>query len=844
MPDYFRQKKFYCIIFILISNLSLVSAQTKNIRGVVLNEFTKEPIPFASIYFKKANYGVVSDSIGTFSIRKSIITSDSLIIKYVGYDELKRLVSSFPDTIIYSLYIKESAPTEGVVVKTKFNKGLRWWRNFQLHKAQNNPYRFENYQYELYNKLELDINNINKKTIDNYKALKAFSFLLNNIDSLSEAKPFLPVFLTESLSDYYYSNNPYKVREEIKAAATNGIKNESLMQFMGGINQKINLYQDYVKVFDKEFISPLANFADKYYNFKGADTQYIREEKYFHLLFSPKQEGTNTFSGDCWIHSKTWAIQKINATISPNANINFVNRLSLVQEFSLINDSTWMFSKDKFIADVLPFKKNKFSFLGRKTTTYKDVIINNSSIQNVLSRNKLKEEVVMNENAKQNSKAFWEQKRHESLNSNEVKVYKMIDTLKQMPLFKTYTNRLLFLTDGHKQFGLIEIGPWFKWFSSNQLERKRIRFDIGTTPKFSKHLRIYGYLAYGFGDERLKEKLAFTYKIPKHASWSIASAYSNDLDNGRIRFNENDESTIDNLFSRFIRRKGITQKFINIEAVKFSVKKEWENNLTTQLGINRSIFNTFAPLPSSRLFANNNIVNTDFGLHIHYAPGEKKITGKRKSFTIKGHLPITDINYSFAVPDVFKSEYKYQKLTTVISQSFRIPRWGTVDYMTYGGRIVGDNIPFMLLEVHPGNEVYYYSKHSFNLMNRFEYVSDFYGGINIEHHFDKKLFNLIPFLRKTKMRQFWNVKTVWGDISPKNRLFNRLEFGSYRLKTLRGKPYTEIGTGIDNIFNCFRVDLVWRLASEPNRNTIPPPTGLIQNNIQNFGVFGSFRLQF
>ena len=101
-------------------------------------------------------------------------------------------------------------------------------------------------------------------------------------------------------------------------------------------------------------------------------------------------------------------------------------------------------------------------------------------------------------------------------------------------------------------------------------------------------------------------------------------------------------------------------------------------------------------------------------------------------------------------------------------------------------------------------------------MNRFEYISDFYGGFNIEHNFEKKLFNLIPFMRKTKMRQFWNVKTVWGDLSRDNRIFNRLEFGTYRLKILRGKPYTEIGTGIDNIFKFFRIDFEVVVSSRSN----------------------------
>jgi hypothetical protein len=386
---------------------------------------------------------------------------------------------------------------------------------------------------------------------------------------------------------------------------------------------------------------------------------------------------------------------------------------------------------------------------------------------------------------------------------------------------------------------MIEIGPWFKWFSANKLERNRIRFDLGTTDKFSKHLRLFGYLAYGVKDNRFKGRIAFNYKLNKHESWSVLGSYTNDLDNGRIRFKHDDEASIDNFFSNFIRRQGITQKFLRLESYKLAITKAWENNISAKLSINRSDFDPYSPLPSRRIFAVNKIINTEIGLTLRYAPDEKKIIGRRRDMTLRGKLPIIEIGFAQAATGIFGSEYRYSKYSASINQNIRIPRWGNIDYMAYGGRIDGSRIPFMLLEIHPGNEVFYYNKNSFNLMNRFEYISDFYGGFNIEHNFEKKLFNLIPFMRKTKMRQFWNVKTVWGDLSKNNKAFNRLEFGTYRLKILRGKPYTEIGTGIDNIFKFFRIDLVWRL--DPNFTV--PPASTLANNVKYFGIFGSFRLK-
>ena len=95
-------------------------------------------------------------------------------------------------------------------------------------------------------------------------------------------------------------------------------------------------------------------------------------------------------------------------------------------------------------------------------------------------------------------------------------------------------------------------------------------------------------------------------------------------------------------------------------------------------------------------------------------------------------------------------------------------------------------------------------------------------------------------MRKTKIRQFYNIKTVYGDLSKENRRFNRSEFGGYHLRSFRGNYYTEVGTGFDNIFKFFRIDAVWRFAPP-----IVAANGLVLNSTkQSFGIFGSFRLQF
>jgi hypothetical protein len=138
----------------------------------------------------------------------------------------------------------------------------------------------------------------------------------------------------------------------------------------------------------------------------------------------------------------------------------------------------------------------------------------------------------------------------------------------------------------------------------------------------------------------------------------------------------------------------------------------------------------------------------------------------------------------------------------------------------------------MLLNIAPGNEIYYYNKYAFNLMNRFEYIFDRYTGLNIEHNIGSGIFRILPQKRYLKLRQFWNAKMMWGSINAENSALNIRQH--FPFTSLNGKTYLELGTGVDNILRFFRVDLVWRVAPQP----------LPVEGYKRFGVFGSFRFSF
>ncbi|MBS1634182.1 MAG: carboxypeptidase-like regulatory domain-containing protein, partial [Bacteroidetes bacterium] len=230
-------------VFCIIINCS-VSGQAKIISGVIKDSHSEEPVPFASILFKNTKIGKLSDSAGSFTFHFDKLPSDTLLVTCVGYQPLLYVIHKFKDSLLANILMERGTFNEDVVIRIKVNKGLLLWRKIIKHKDRNDRYRYQNFSYELYNKLELDIKNLNFDKLSKFKPLRPVGNLIRSNVDTSEGLQYLPTYLTEVLSDYYYQKKPEKFREVIKAANTNGVKNESIVKLLGGMEQNIDVYKN------------------------------------------------------------------------------------------------------------------------------------------------------------------------------------------------------------------------------------------------------------------------------------------------------------------------------------------------------------------------------------------------------------------------------------------------------------------------------------------------------------------------------------------------------------------------------------------------------------------------
>ncbi|GAC1421276.1 MAG: DUF5686 family protein [Flavisolibacter sp.] len=809
------------------------NAQTKVILGKIKDQHSGEPVPFASVRFRGSFMGKQADSSGGFYFGLSRWQKDTLEITSVGYRDYYYALNPSMlqgDTLVISANMIPGKFTTEVVIRKKINRGLIMWRRIVAHKKFNDRYRFSNFSYELYNKLELDLKNINKDRLSKKKLLKPFNFVLNNIDT-ADGVSFLPAYLTEAISNYYYQKAPLKRREVFKAVKTIGVENESVSRLLGGMDQNVDFYSNFIPVFNKQFVSPISDNGDGYYNYKVADTQYVAGKRLIHFLFTPKRKGQNTFAGDCWVHDSTFAIQKMNLRLDKDANVNFVDRLSLIQEYQLINDSIWFLSKDKFVVDMSPLGKNSISFIGRKTTTYRQVVINDSSVVVQLAKNKKMEETLLPVDASSQTDSYWSVARHEELSHTEKGIYKMIDTLLNTPAFKAYTKAINFIGTGYLSVGNFLLGPWQNWIYLNSVEGLRTRFDLGTNHNFSKRVIFHGYLAYGTRDQKFKEEFDAMYLFTKKPRTYIYGEFGKDFDYAQ---NYLGEISSDNIFALAIRKSNVPIKYIKLKQQKLELFHEWGSGLSVLLSSHHKQYDPIKNLPGKPYFATNNgeaLNSFETSIRLRFAYLEKFLENTFYRTSLGSDYPIIEIKYTKGIPGVFRSAYDYNKLNAGVSNFTKIPPFGTLYFNLFAGKTFG-TIPYPFLDVAPGNEIYYYNSYAFNLMNKYQYIHDHYLGFNIEHNFGNGLFRFISLTRKLKFRQFWTAKALWGGLSDKN--YNLNIASGLPFESLNGNTYLELGTGIDNIFKVLRLDFVFK----------PLPKNKSPLNDQRFGLFGSFRFSF
>jgi hypothetical protein len=493
---------FFFSFIILFTSALHSQGQVTRVNGRVYDPLTNEPIPFASVLFIGTSVGKNTDMDGKFSLETMDVV-DSIRISFIGYLSTTMHVQRHKTQEINIALRANKFDLPEVLIKAGENPALIILKKIIENKPKNDRSELQAFQYESYNKLEFDINNITDK-FKRKRIFKPFQFIFDNMDSsVSNQTPYLPVFLTETVSDVYFRSDPTLRKEVIKASKIAGVENETVSQYLGDLYSNINIYDNYIYLFQKGFVSPIAGLSTLYYKYSLMDSAFIGNNWCYKITFHPRRKQELTFNGEMWVSDSSFAIRRINMRIASDANINYVEDLALVHEYEYINHEHWMLSKEVLVVNLAPTEtksKQTTGFIGRKTTYYSKFLLNQPKDAAFFKGS----EVDLLESAKKQTMAYWDSTRGERLTKNERAIYAMIDTIKTIPAYKRWADLVKIYATGYKGVGLVEIGPVYTFVSSISVEGIRLSFGGQTSNKFSEWLVLDGYGAYGTKDQRFK----------------------------------------------------------------------------------------------------------------------------------------------------------------------------------------------------------------------------------------------------------------------------------------------------------------------------------------------------
>jgi len=793
------------LLFFAFVSITAFSQQTI-VKGKVIELANGQGMPYAKVRFQNSKIGTLTDSLGNFFI-ETYYATDSIIVYVPGYQiQSKKIIKDKENTIEIKLQVSTNNLKEVVIKAPDELPSTRLHKLVIANKPINNKEKLEAYEYELYNKIQLDLNNIGDKFTEN-GIVKRLDVIMDYLDSTDEGKTYLPVILTESISDFYFKNKPKLKKEVVKATRITGVESLQVNQFLGDMYLDINVYDNIYDLFYKSFISPVAPYARNYYKFYLEDSTFIDKNWCYKLRFAPKRTGDLTFEGVMWIHDTTYAIKRISASISPGANLNYITDFYFEQEFEQVEKEVWMMVEEKLIADIRLTENSKlYGLYGRKYTSRRNILINQKKEEDFYKSDNTVEFL---DSAKLRSDDYWNKMRHVELSAQEGNIIEMVDSLQQTRFFKTMKNLTYLASTGYVLLGKLELGSAFSLVAFNPVEQLRVGLALRTSNNFSKRLELGGKVAYGFGDERFKYMGKIRYNITPKKRGMMTGFYSYDIEQiGQSASALSMGNTFTTVLSTapfdkltFVNKAGLNlEKDIKKDFILFT-GAEWKS--FTPLGLaNYQRVNGFDTVSIS------NIKTTEFTARIRWAKNEEFLSGYFDRTSVTTTNPVLSFQAIIGVKGILGSQYNYQKFEFQFEHYRHLGVLGRLYYGFTVGYINGSTA-YPFLKVHEGNQSLYLMYSAFNKLNFLELISDKYVGGFIENKWEGLFFDRIPLVKKLKLRLVTTGKFVIGDVSARHQ--SEMLMPTF-VKKFNNIPYAETSVGIENILKFGRVDLVWRMT--------------------------------
>ena len=837
-------------ILILLLLILAQAAGAQTITGVVVEESTGDTIPFPSVQYKKEKIATSGNAYGRFSIKR--LNGEKLTFSAVGYQELTILIGPNTPSEMKITLKTDTKQLKGVTVKTKRSKysrknnpAVELMKRVIAAKKRTDLANHDYYQFNKYQKITFAINDIKPTELENEK-LKKKKWLINQIETCPyNNKLILPLSVDETVTRNIYRKDPKTEKSIIMGQSSSGVNDlietgDILNNVLKDVFTDVDLYDDQIRLLQYPFTSPIGKDAISFYRFYIVDTVYVDRDKCFHLQFLPNNQQDFGFRGEIWILAdSTLHVKRCNLTLPKKSDVNFVDNLQIIQEYTRLPEGDWALTTDDMFVE-MSIAKFLTKAIVIRTTRMSDYAFD--ELPDKLFKGKTK--VLHESNAMMRDEAFWDKYRSVELTKSESSMDAFINNLSQQKAFKYIIFGVRAFIENFVETGSqnhpskVDIGPINTMISSNFIDGVRTRISAQTTANLNPHWFLSGYYARGWDSRKNYYKGELTYSFNKKEylprefpkrTLTFTSTY--DVCSPSDKFMHTDK---DNVFTALKWTKVEKMMFYNRQQLSFEREEEWGFRTTISLKTEENeacgdLF--FKPLSmvgmEDAMTGQGKFRTTEARIELRYAPGETFINTKQRRLPVNLDAPVFTLSHTTGIKGFLGGDYDYNFTEASIYKRLWLNSWGKIDILAKGG-IQWNKVPFPLLIMPAANLSYIISDETFNLINNMEFLNDRYASLDISWDLNGKIFNRIPLLKKLKWREWLGIKCLWGTLTDKNNptlaanagdgMLMEFPEGSYIMDSKR--PYIELIAGIHNIFKIIHIQYVHR----PNYNHLPTAT--------------------
>ena len=829
------------ILFLICSLLSVVLAQAQQIRGVVTDAETGDSIPMVSVVYKGHHVAVVSDVSGRFTIDRH--EGWNITFSAVGYKSRIVAVTSKTKGRLHIKLSPDKHMLAEVTVKAKRQKysrknnpAVELMRRVVAAKKKTDLSLNDYYQYNKYEKITLSLNDLKPEQLET-GPFKKHPWLVEQVEvSPQTGKMILPVSVDETVSQKIYRRDPRSEKTIVMGQTSKGVNHlfqtgDIINTVLKDVFTDIDLYQDHIRLLQYPFISPISNEGIGFYRYYIEDTLAIERDSCIHLHFLPNNQQDMGFRGDLYVlKDSSLHVRRCEMTIPKQSNVNFVNNVKILQEYTRLPNGQWVLSKDDMTTDL-----NFASFL-RSTTVTRTTCLTDYSFDPLpkkLFKGKAKQ--VTEADAQMRDDEFWKQYRQVELTKSEGSMDKFVHRIENIKGMKYVIFGLKALFENSIETSTpnyIDICPVNTILSNNYVDGWRSRLSFKTTANLNKHFFLSAYYGRGWGSHKNYYLAEMTYSLnPKkylpheYPRRTLTVQLNRDVCSPSDRFMDTDK---DNFMVALKWAKVDKMMLYNRQQVTFDYETDWGLKATLigkreeNESCGKMTFTTLdqpAPTEFRRTGNGDFLKTTEVTARLRYAPGETYINNKLRRRVINMDAPVFSISHTMGFDGIMGGQYNYNFTEAHIYKRFWLSSWGKLDFSFKAG-IQWSQVPYPLL-IHPAaNQSYIIAPETFNLINTMEFLNDRYASFMMSWDLNGKIFNRIPLIKKLHWREYFGVRMLWGSLSDKNNPLLEQNRGNSRLMYFPEgchvmdphRPYAELVIGIHNVFKIWHIEYVRRLS--------------------------------